>query len=271
MLISIPELPKNSVYDQLIVVAVLDEIRFKLDEDGYDEFSWFAREYPRCYRHHIDHATYRLKTIHQTYLKAFEYFKKEHSKKSDNCFGLSYGNIETQALYWNFETYLSAICSALDILARIVGTAYDEQVPVSFNKLCSKRNLNGIVELLRKAKDRWVNRVKDYRDCFVHYTPVDTTLSISAFEYSDGWQIRAKIPSNPNIRDILGFKSGRRHDLLRYSCTVYRHMAALDRSVGNAILKLFKANQYPKRINNLFFVGKRDRSLAEPLRSADSQ
>jgi len=212
-----------------------------------------------------------LKLHVPTHQSAYDYFREELKKKNDNCFGLSYGNIETYVLYWNFETYLSAISSALDILARIVGTAYDEQLPVSFNKLCSKQNLHGAVELLRKAKDNWVNRLRDYRDCFVHYTPVDTMLSIDAYEYNDGWQIRAKIPGNPNVRDISGFKSSRRYDLLRYSCAIYRHMTALDRSIGDAILKLYRANQYPKRIHNLFFVGKRDRALAEPLHSADSQ
>ena len=33
----------------------------------------------------------------------------------------------------------------------------------------------------------WVNRMKDYRDCFVHYTPVDTMLSIRMVLRKAGW------------------------------------------------------------------------------------
>ena len=48
------------------VVRVLDRIRFDLDQSSSDEhaeFTWFAREYPRCYRYHLDCADFRLRTI----------------------------------------------------------------------------------------------------------------------------------------------------------------------------------------------------------------
>jgi hypothetical protein len=50
------------------VVRILDRFRFKLDDDDrYSEFSWFAREYPRVYRHHLDHVKHRLLLIHESY------------------------------------------------------------------------------------------------------------------------------------------------------------------------------------------------------------
>ncbi len=40
------------------VVRVLDRIRFEVMDDHpdgeTDEFAWFAREYPRAYRHHME-------------------------------------------------------------------------------------------------------------------------------------------------------------------------------------------------------------------------
>lgn len=38
------------------VVKALDVIRTSLNDETHSEFYLFAREYPRCYRHHVDHA-----------------------------------------------------------------------------------------------------------------------------------------------------------------------------------------------------------------------
>lgn len=52
------------------LVLVLDRIRNELEgQDKYREFCWFAREYPRCYRHHLECAKFRLQTIHALYLQ----------------------------------------------------------------------------------------------------------------------------------------------------------------------------------------------------------
>ena len=58
-----PEFPKNSPE----VVRVLDSIRKTFDDDEHGEFYWFAREYPRFYRYHLNHAEYRIKLIYGRY------------------------------------------------------------------------------------------------------------------------------------------------------------------------------------------------------------
>lgn len=243
------------------IVEVLDRIRFDLDEsDEYAEFCWFAREYPRCYRYHIDCAEFRLNGIYQKYQAAHIYFSHEILKKDENCYAMAYSNQQTCEIYWDFEAFLSAMNTALDLLARIVGTAYYEQTPLSFNKLCNKKILNGPAVILKKAQKMWVSRMKDYRDCFIHYTPVDTILSISLRKYSNGWEIRGKLPTNPNVRDILGFKFSHRVELLRYAISIFKHISNLDSTVSKEIHKLYKTKQFPKRINNLFFLGKRCKS-----------
>jgi len=120
----------------------------------------------------------------------------------------SHDVITAKEVYWNFEAYLNALNSALDLLARCVGVAYQEHVAGSFNRLCARRDLCGPVDVLRRAQARWVQRMKDFRDCFAHYTPPETVFVISLVRYSNGWQVRAKIPKNPNVRDITGFKYG---------------------------------------------------------------
>ena len=117
---------------------------------------------------------------------------------------------------------------------------------------------------MKKAQRRWVSRLKDYRDCFVHYTPVDTLSMISLNQHDDGHEIRGKLPVNPNVREILGFRFSRRTELLRYACTVHKNMTALDRAVAREIARAFAKGEYPRRISNLFFVGRRERKQAAP-------
>ena len=99
--------------------------------------------------------------------------------------------------------------------------------------------------------------MKDYRDCFVHYTPVDTELGIIARRYSNGWEIRCKLPINPNARDILGFKYNRQRELLRYIIFIFKNMNSLDKEIAYNIALLYKNGHFPVRIKNLFFLGKR--------------
>lgn len=200
------------------VVKVLDKIRIELDSEEFSEFNWFAREYPRGYRYYLDCANYRLESIYFSYKQFHDMFS--NSDVDHNCFYRSISNEDVYKIYWDFESLLSSLNTALDILARIVGTAYNIQTPPSFNKLC-KKELAGIVEILKAAQNKWVSRMKDYRDCFVHYTPVDTMLTMYINKYNNGWELRCKLPINPNTREILGFRYRRRTELLRYAISLY--------------------------------------------------
>lgn len=242
------------------IVNVFNTIRFKIQNseswEEYSEFCWFIREYPRCYRYHLQCASYRLESIYNIYIKAHKYFLSEISQATENCFGFSRSDKETAIIYWEFDALLSSINTALDILARIVGTAYKEQTPPNFNKLC-KKDFEGPINILKKAQKVWVKKMKDYRDCFIHYTPVDTMLGINADLYNDGWEVRAKLPVNPNVREILGFRYKRSVELLKYAISTYKHMLALDKALAKEIRKLYKKKEYPKKITNLFFLGAR--------------
>jgi len=239
---------------------VLDQIRFQLDDDeSFAEFYWFVREYPRIYRYHLDHAELRLKKIYEKYQEAHEAFAIEHKSMSPGIFSQSVRNMKSYEIYWDFEAYLSAINSALDSLARIVSTAYSTPVPASFNRLCAKLELSGLVELLRAAKLKWVSRLKDYRDCFIHYTPVDNDPVVTFWLSPKGWEIRCKLPTNPNVRDMLRFRYSRRVELLRYSIMIYRNMMTLDKKVAEAVRCSYRAGNYPMRIKNLFFLGMREK------------
>ena len=171
------------------------------------------------------------------------------------------GEQRVRRIYWDFESFLAEIGIVLDLLARIVGTAYRDEMPPSFSPFCRKQIPDDqILALFQTAQKNWVNRMKDYRDCFVHYTPVDTMLSIRMVLRKARWETRCKIPSNPNEREILRFRFPLRVELLRFALFVRRKMQRLDKDIAAHIWTAYKSGLYPARNRGLFSVGRRERN-----------
>ncbi len=220
------------------------------------EFAWFAREYPRVYRHHFQHAQFRLHAIYSSFESWHLHFARRlASGRHRDTFEMAQGNEEVQRIYWDFESYLVALSAALDVLARICGTAFRQHVPTSFKDFCTKAPEGGLKDIFRKAQNQWAQRMKDYRDCFIHYTPVDTLLAITMCRYPDGWELRAKLPVNPKAREIIRFRWRRRSELLCYAISVWKRFRALDRSVARTISCAYSRGEYPQRTSDLFRVG----------------
>lgn len=243
------------------VVRELDRIRFELDSDDtpeddprLGEFTWFAREYPRCYRHHLECAEFRLRSIHD--LVSDIHAELAPCVESNSLmFGCTVGDLRVKRVYWDFESYLCEINNALDLLARIAGLIYRRQTPPNFNRLCKISEVpTAMLSIMQGAKSHWVTRMKSYRDCFTHFTPVDTMLSVGLEQYADGFHIRVKLPVNPSAREILDFRYSRRVELLRYAITVWRHMTALDRAIAKQIAVDYSMGAYPARTTGLFRV-----------------
>jgi hypothetical protein len=255
-ILPLPERPTRLIaFPQ--VVRVLDRIRFALDgQDELGEFCWFAREYPRAYRHHVEHAEFRLHTIYASMEHAHRSFVEKISHEAyRDYFEMAIGNKQVGQIYWDFESYLGALSAALDVLARICGTAFTQHTPVSFKDFCKKAPESELKNVFRMAQSRWAQRMKDYRDCFVHYTPVDTLLMLAMVRYSDGWELRAKLPSNPKAREIGRFRWTRRSELLGYAIRVWKRFVVFDRVVSRTIWRAYRNGQYPRRTSNLFSVG----------------
>ena len=261
-ILPLPALPEPRL-ESPAVVQFFDCVRSDLESNSnLLEFCWFAREYPRCFRHHLEHAELRLRQIAHTY-SCLHVRYTELLAQMDTRLAMELADhhvITAKEIYWNFEAYLNALNSALDLLARCVGVTYQDNVPSSFGRLCARKDLSGPVDMLRKAQVRWVQRMKDFRDCFAHYTPPETVFVVSLVRYSDGWQVRAKIPKNPNVRDITRFRYSRRMELLRYSLGLRRRINALDQSSAKELLRLYRIGKFPKRTRNLFVLGQRGRN-----------
>ena len=255
------------------IVHVLDKVRFGPLREiyEYDEFIWFIREYPRVYRHHYDHAEYRLFSIYRAYQENHAHAEALISREFDlpvyedgtsrevshsDLQEMSYSNQEVPPIYWDFESYLQAISSALDIAARIVGTAFKQDTPPYFNRFCRTAPDSELKDVFVRAQRRWVKRMKAYRDCFVHYTSAETHLTVKIVRYGGAWQLRMKLPVNPQARDILLFRYSRRVELLRYAITLWKHLAAFDRAVAKILWRLYKQEAYPQKTSRLFFSGK---------------
>lgn len=240
------------------IVRVFDRIRKRVEDlDGFEEFWWFAREYPRCFRFHADAAQFRLKSIHAAMESIGAKLVRDSQARGGQSFEEGVSGHDVEQIYWDFESFLSEVSISLDMLARIVSPAFIQHSPPSFSKLCKWSHSHPLLDILRAAKGRWVDRVKDYRDCFIHYTPVDTLLIVVIRYYRDGWELRAKLPTNPNVREILGFRFSRRTELLRYAIATYANLMELDRRVARAIWTLHRADQFPQRREDLFFLGSR--------------
>jgi hypothetical protein len=245
------------------VVRVLDSIRFKVVDDHpdgeMDEFAWFAREYPRAYRHHMECAEFRINTIAKLYAELHRELVARLDA-DDALLELAQSDVRVKRIYWDFESFLCEIGTALDLLARIVGVAYKYEMPPSFSRFCRKEILNDPFSVLfRAAQDRWVNRMKDYRDCFVHYTPADTQLSIRLVRRARGYETRCKLPINPNERDITRFRFPLNIELLRYAISLRRRMRAFDKAVASLVKRAYEKQSYPARTQGLLSVGRRER------------
>jgi hypothetical protein len=228
--------------------------------EGFEEFCWFAREYPRCYRFHFTGAEFRLKSVHSLMESICRELVSGAASSTDTTYSYGISDIRVEQVYWDFESFLSEVNIALDLLARVVGLAFPQQTPANFNRFCKLPGEHPLLIIFRKARSAWVSRLKDYRDCFTHYTPVDTMLMVRIHHYhATGWQLRAPLPVNPNVRDILAFRFSRRTELLRYCISTYRRLVALDRSVARAVSAEYLAGRFPVRRDHLFFVGARQR------------
>lgn len=164
------------------IVRTFDRMRYEIDESDQggqlDEFSWFAREYPRCYRFHVNGAEFRLRSVHSLMTTLCGDLLRRRPFDNSNCLSVGLGGELVERVYWDFESLLSEVNVALDLLARVLTPAFKTHAPASFNRMCKWNEQHPLLDLLRAAQVSWVARMKDYRDCFVHYTPVDTLLMV---------------------------------------------------------------------------------------------
>jgi hypothetical protein len=88
---------------------------------------------------------------------------------------------------------------------------------------------------------------------------VSFTDYVTLLRQAYNWKMWCKIPINPNIREVDGFEFSKDLDLMVYSVELYKNLLSLDQEVANMIEELYNQGEFPKRINNLFYIGQRQR------------
>jgi hypothetical protein len=257
ILLPLPRRPEllSDVHRSPKIVFAMDATR--RDVDYGDEYDWFAMEYPRIFRYHIKHVEHRLGDIYAVYERYHEHY--EEVARDESTLESAVYNRDVEVLYWDFEALLSAASCALDIVARILTPGFASPVPVSFNRFIKKAD-GPFRDILARANDEWVARFKDYRDCFVHYTPINRMPLIGVTRYTDGFELRCRLPTNPNKRENALFHYNRRTELLKYTLRVYRNLRKLDSEVASTIADLRAAGRFPARTTNLIGVSARQRA-----------
>src|SRR5215475_1597559 len=103
----LPALPSFSKSSPAVVL-IHDKIRRELDDvEGFEEFCWFAREYPRCYRFHFDGAEFRLQSVYRLMRSVRSELAGRISAPDGDMFETSLSDIRVAQVYWDFESYLS--------------------------------------------------------------------------------------------------------------------------------------------------------------------
>src|SRR5687768_15588284 len=103
MEISLTKLPNFRLAS--VIVATYDKIRFNLDSksDEYSEFSWYAREFPRYYRYHLDNIQFRIASIHNLYSLHINEFEIDKEKDfGGRLFGSGISTRHSFQIYWEF-------------------------------------------------------------------------------------------------------------------------------------------------------------------------
>ena len=246
-IIQIPDLPEYP--EMSAITTMLHKTYGNKKIVGKREFCDFILYYEGYMDHYYNHSKYRLEMMHKNY-KWFRENISEDANLGPTLFG--YGGKDVDWIHWEFESFLMAVNSTLDVIARICGPYYPP-MSFTFNKLCKVTDTIGPHITLRKAKDEWAQRMKDYRDCFVHYIPIMPMCMAGLNELSsDSLEVSINIPDNPESRSITKFVFNDKLDMLKYSVQTFNNLCILDNSIANELTSLFLRDEYPKRYERLF-------------------
>ena len=223
------------------------------------EFNWFADQYPSVYAYYKRCAFHRAISIQTAYQDA-------HAAMVDRISGLkdrpdSVDSLSTKALqtYWDFDACLVAVSTALDVLTRVAGTAYEGDKSPTFGKFCKKnKDTLGVAKYIVNAKTSWVDRFKTYRDCLVHFTCSTQYHSFTAeLQSVDEYKLRCVLPDNPNQREMLRFTHSNGEDVYVFAANCLNNLHELESKVAEKLLEDYQNEEYPKQTKRLFTLGKR--------------
>lgn len=127
--------------------------------------------------------------------------------------------------YYEFDAWLSAALRVYDTSRYIIWDVYrgTGSIPSSFDGVV--KVAKGIPDDLKQRLDQsWQSfgtRIKAYRDCIHHYSPLDFGMSTARATALSGliWSTQMHIPDNPEARSKSSFRFDNRTDALTFAWT----------------------------------------------------
>src|SRR5678815_1879631 len=80
-------------------------------------------------RFHMDAAEFRLKSVHSLLAALKSDLCERQEAAHPDTYSLAVSNLKMQEVYWDFESFLSEVSIALDLLARVIGPAFTQESP----------------------------------------------------------------------------------------------------------------------------------------------
>lgn len=248
-ILPIPELPKFSSGPTPIFLKVFIECGFR--DDRNIQFRDFTETMSFYYDHYYEHAKQRLISIHGNYCLIAEDFS-DSLKKYPNTRNIS--GLMAEQVYWDFEDYLAAMRSLLDIYIMLCRAASSApgSFPSSFSVL-KERDSNKVRELvklttlypiLKDAYNSWAKEMIDYRNFYMHYAPFEEVHSTRVIVSESMLKINHRLPDSLKVKN-LKFEYYKNKDVFEYSIEIFRKNDELQSALANEICSLNLLGNYP--------------------------
>ena len=244
---SVPCLPDINRSSWIFLKLLMNDYNTIGSVDGKEVRGLFGK-HARYFEHYYDHAKFRLKNIHVNYGRMAEYFANEH-KKCGNTNLHQVWSDESNQIFWDFEDYITAIRTSLDILTVICRPAYKGDTPRTFFDYCEFSITDPLHDLFEKANINWAGTMRNYRVQYIHYAPINDVPAIRLLKHGSDFELNARIPDSPlKTPGSKKFTYEKNIDVLTYSIDLFNHLSAFETSVATEIELLSKNREYPKHI-----------------------
>jgi len=179
------------------------------------------------YFFHSEHAEFRLKGIYNKYQLAHACYSDvvddldEREFASEELKGLG------EAILWDFQAFLSSLTTAVDLLHELTESLNSNRHVRALRAEVENLDHNPM-QIFSKADKRWIRKLKKYCLSAQRYPLFDQDEKIGVARHSDGWELRIKLPTNPESAGSGDLRFSRRNEVLRFALNMFKCWRALD-------------------------------------------
>ena len=212
---------------------------------------------------YFTHSRYRFERFRDVYTQKLGTFVR----KSDVIMpDLSSGSADFNPVIWEFESYVQQVKAYLDWLPRMLVPLFPKgcSPPTENNSInkfvnwCQKETTPddqyGITEAILTAWQEWIEMLREYRNCMVHYSPLRLVLtSFKTYREDDERELEADcevkvgsfIADNPTARSYKRLNHDSRTEVFQYASSVWDNLLHLDKELGDKLIQAWEGFKYP--------------------------